>query len=57
MAEKLNFMVFKAVFLFEVLIQQSHWKKNLKKLKITKKSKMAAQKWKKYMAASSIEGF
>ena len=29
MAEKLNFMVFRAVFLFEVHIQQSYWKKKL----------------------------
>ena len=31
MAEKLNFMVFRAVFSFEVHIQQSYWKKKLNK--------------------------
>ena len=29
MAEKLNFMVFRAVFLFKVHSQQSYWKKKL----------------------------
>ena len=29
MAQKLNFTVFRAVFLFEVHIQQSYWKKKL----------------------------
>ena len=31
MAEKLNFMVFRAVFSFAVHIQQSYWKKKLNK--------------------------
>ena len=52
MDEKLNFMVFRAVFLFEVHIRQSYSKK--KQLKIIKKSIMAAQKCKKYMVAGSI---
>ena len=30
MAEKLIFMAFRAVFLFEVHTQQSYWKKKLK---------------------------
>ena len=29
MAEKLNFMIFRAVLLFEGHIQQSYWKKKL----------------------------
>ena len=30
MAEELNFMIFRAAFLFEVDTQQSYWKKKLK---------------------------
>ena len=68
MVEKLNFMVFRALFLFEVHIQQryltglnSSWsvtrRKKTEHLKIIMKSIMFAQKCKNYMVAGSIKGF
>ena len=57
MPEKLNLMVFRAVFFIWSTYPIKLLEEKTKQLKIIKKSIMAAQKCKKYMVAGSIEGF
>ena len=69
MTEKLNFMVFRALFLFEVYMQQrqyltwgnSSWsvikKKKIKHFKLMKKSIVAAQKFKKILLQAALKHF
>ena len=57
MAEKLNFMVSRALILFEVHIHIQLLEEETKQPKIIKKAIMAAQKCKKYMFAGSVEVF
>ena len=69
MTEKLNFMVFRALFLFEVYMQQrqyltwgnSSWsvikRKKIKHFKLMKKSIVAAQKCKKILLQAALKHF